>query len=378
MVHSRLAISDDGDSDADEFFLPFGQKLGGVGIAVVLAKIGLNAHVHSPVDSGAFVFALCAGKGGVIIGTGGGSAKRGTPFEVNSMGWGLFAIFCWGTLAAAAGSALERTHPAWVLGGAFSAAALVFAFLPRLFGLEGIAEPREAGEKWRGRLLGLWGLFFFHAFYFEAIRRAPIVEATLINYLWPLLIVVLAWRVLREPFRPAIAAGAILGAGGAALVIGGQGAAFEARHLSGYVLALGSALAWSSYTVLLRKWGGGREFLLPASAGSVLLSAIWLIAAGLPEAPSAPAWGAIAYLGVVAVGMAILAWERAVAGGQVAALGAMAYLAPFLSAFFLWLILGKPIGVATIAGMALIVAGGAAAAQKREAGRGPIRWMRRW
>ncbi len=69
------------------------------------------------------------------------------------MGWGLFAIFCWGTLAAAAGSALERTHPAWVLGGAFSAAALVFAFLPRLFGLEGIAEPREAGKKWRGKAL---------------------------------------------------------------------------------------------------------------------------------------------------------------------------------------------------------------------------------
>jgi drug/metabolite transporter (DMT)-like permease len=49
----------------------------------------------------------------------------------------------------------------------------------------------------------------------------------------------------------------------------------------------------------------------------------------------------------------------------------MVYLAPFLSVFFLWLILGKPIGAAAIAGMALIAAGGAAAAWRREAGRGP-------
>ena len=56
---------------------------------------------------------------------------------MKAFGWGFFAIFCWGTLAAAAGSALEAAHPAWVLLGAFSAAAAVFAFLPRLIGLGG-------------------------------------------------------------------------------------------------------------------------------------------------------------------------------------------------------------------------------------------------
>ncbi len=172
---------------------------------------------------------------------------------MKAFGWGLFAIFCWGTLAAAAGRALEAAHPAWVLLGAFSAAAAVFAFLPRLIGLGGEREPLDQKARWRGRLLGLWGIFFFHAFYFEAIRRAPIIEATIINYLWPLLIVLLAWLVLGEPFRPAIAAGTALGAVGAALVIGGQGVAFESDHLAGYGLALASAFDRSSYTVLLRK-----------------------------------------------------------------------------------------------------------------------------
>ncbi|MFP6868012.1 MAG: hypothetical protein VCE91_01445 [Nitrospinota bacterium] len=55
--------------------------------------------------------------------------------NMKSLGWGLFAIFCWGTLAAAAGTALRETHPPWVLGGGFAAAALTFGILPRLFGL---------------------------------------------------------------------------------------------------------------------------------------------------------------------------------------------------------------------------------------------------
>ncbi len=284
--------------------------------------------------------------------------------RMKALGWGFFAIFCWGTLAAAAGGALEVAHPAWVLLGAFSTAAAVFALLPRLFGNGGEEEPIDPKMRWRGRLLGLWGIFFFHAFYFEAIRRAPIVEATLINYLWPLLVVLLAWLVLKEPFRPAIAIGTVLGVAGAALVVGGQGVTFEASHLTGYGLALASALAWSSYTVLLRKWGGGRSFFLTASLWSVIASGAWLLLAGLPPPPPPAAWGAILYLGAVAIGAAILAWERAVAGGPIATLGAMAYLTPFLSAFFLWLILGKQVGPLTAIGMVLIVAGGAAAAQR--------------
>ena len=109
-------------------------------------------------------------------------------------------------------------------------------------------------------------------------------------------------------------------------------------------------MAWSSYTVLLRKWGGGRAFLLTASVGSVFLSGLWLFAAGWPDPPPPAAWAAI------------LAWERAVSAGEVALLGAMAYFAPFLSAFFLWLIRGERIGLAAAGGMVLIVAGGAAAA----------------
>jgi drug/metabolite transporter (DMT)-like permease len=40
--------------------------------------------------------------------------------------------------------------------------------------------------------LGIWGLFGYHFLYFLAFRLAPPVEVNLLNYLWPLLIVLLS------------------------------------------------------------------------------------------------------------------------------------------------------------------------------------------
>ena len=69
-------------------------------------------------------------------------------------------------------------------------------------------------------LLGVYGLFGFHFLLFVALRTAPPLEANLVNYLWPLLIVVLAPVFLRGvKLRPVHVLAAIAGFAGAALAI---------------------------------------------------------------------------------------------------------------------------------------------------------------
>ena len=109
--------------------------------------------------------------------------------------------------------------------------------------------------------LGVWafgtiGLFGFHFFYFTAIRNAPPVEANLINYTWPLLIVLFSALLPGETLRLHHIVGTVLGLAGAVLLItGGEGIAFSGGSMLGYAAAVTSSLFWSSYSVLSRRLG---------------------------------------------------------------------------------------------------------------------------
>ena len=201
MVHSGLTVADNGDGDSDEGFLAVGEQVRCVGIAVVFSKIGSFTHINLPCGRGLLPDESLQTARWNRWGDYRQSAQlikaAGVMMLTRTYGWSLLAILYWGLLPTVAGGALSETHPAWVLTGAFIASSLVFAYLPPVMGLPPVPEPEAALARWRGRLLDFGGLFF-PCVYFEAIPM---------NYLWPLFIMLLAWVVLRDPFRLAIAAG---------------------------------------------------------------------------------------------------------------------------------------------------------------------------
>src|SRR5829696_10039113 len=81
--------------------------------------------------------------------------------------------------------------------------------------------------------LGLGGLFGYHALYFAALRMAPPAEAGLINYLWPLLIVLFSTLLPGERLRAAHVIGALLGLVGTVLLFAGQGQTIAGAFLPG-------------------------------------------------------------------------------------------------------------------------------------------------
>ena len=106
-------------------------------------------------------------------------------------------------------------------------------------------------------LVGVGGLFGYHALYFAALRRAPPAEASLIAYLWPLLIVLFSALLPGERLRARHILGAALGFAGAAALFAGKagrrGHALEPGVALGYGLALCCAFVWSGYSVLSRR-----------------------------------------------------------------------------------------------------------------------------
>jgi drug/metabolite transporter (DMT)-like permease len=261
----------------------------------------------------------------------------------------LGAIALWTTLAALAVS-LKAVPPFLLVGAPLLLSGLIS--LP-------------TWRSWRVPIgtfaTGVYGLFGFHCFLFAALQNAPPVEANLINYLWPLLIVLLAPLFMpseRLTVRHALAA--LLGFSGAALVITGGHWTLSAQYWRGYLLALGAALVWSTYSLLTKRL---RPFPTAAVGGFCLMSgALALVCHALWEpryAPTGAEWLRIALLALGPLGLAYFLWDAALKRADARAIGALAFLTPLGSTLVL-IVSGLGQANWTVAAAAILIVAGAA------------------
>lgn len=181
--------------------------------------------------------------------------------------------------------------------------------------------------------IGISGLFGYHFFYFLAIKNAPAIEANLINYLWPLLIVVFSAFLPNEKLKWYHILGTLLALFGAFLLVSRGGSfQFEPKYLNGYLYALLAALIWSSYSVISKTLSHIPTY---AVTGFCLITAILATLAHLifetTVVPTFTQLLASIMLGLGPVGGAFYLWDFALKNGDIKILGSLAYLAPLLS-----------------------------------------------
>lgn len=278
-----------------------------------------------------------------------------------AMAAGLIAIGLWGMLAAL--SVLAGPIPPFQMVAMTFTVGATIGIVRAL--MRGVGWAGLVG--WPGRvwLLGIGGLFGYHALYFAALQLAPPAEANLVNYLWPLLIVLLSAPLAGEKLGWPHLLGALLGFAGVALLAFGRGINFAGDHMLGYALALGCALTWSLYSVLSRRFGETPTDAIAAfCAASALLSLACHLAFERTVWPATPtAWLAVLALGCGPAGTAFYFWDHAVKRGDIRALGALSYATPILStAILIACGLAEPTGTLLIA--ALLVTVGAVLASR--------------
>ena len=242
---------------------------------------------------------------------------------------GLLAILLWSSLALLT-VATDGLPPFQVLTIAFAVAGALGLVRAGLRGKTGWSELRQPVS---ALALSTGALFGYHALYFIALKRAPAVEANLLNYLWPLLIVVFAGFLPGVRIRPLQWIGTGLGVAAAILLVsGGQRLAVSASHLPGYLAAITAAVVWAAYSVLNR-----RHAQVPSAAitvacvGVAVLGALAHLAIETPVAPTPLQWSALLLMGIGPTGAAFWLWDTGTKRGDIALLGSLSYLAPLLS-----------------------------------------------
>ena len=271
--------------------------------------------------------------------------------------YALGAIALWATLAAL-GVSLKHIPPFLLTGIAL----LVGSLLALPFVLKG-KQPWKIPAATLG--LGVYGLFGFHFLLFIALRHAPPVEANLVNYLWPLLMVVLAPLFLAGmQLRAMHVTAGLLGFAGAAIAILGARSGAAADVVSsgwawGYLPALGSAFIWASYSLLSK-----RVPAFPTAAiglfglVSGLLSLLCHVALEPQIALSGRDWLLLAVMGLGPLGAAFFMWDKALKLGDARHIGILSYLTPLGSTALLMLVSNRELSW-SIALAALMIIGAA-------------------
>jgi drug/metabolite transporter (DMT)-like permease len=223
----------------------------------------------------------------------------------------------------------------------FQLTAVCFA-IGGLLGLVWIAVGGRGLAVFRGLppavwIVGIGGLFGYHFCYFTALQLAPPAQASLIAYLWPLLIVLLSGLLPGETLRPLHVAGALVAFAGAALVVAGPGARFDRAHAPGYLAAAACALIWSGYSLLSRRLGAApTETVAVFCLATAALSLVAHLALETTAWPAdALGWLAMLALGLGPVGLAFYLWDIGCKRGDIQLLGTASYAAPLISTLIL-------------------------------------------
>jgi drug/metabolite transporter (DMT)-like permease len=273
----------------------------------------------------------------------------------------LGAVGLWASLAAL-GVSLSHVPPFLLTGLALMVGGLIALPLSRF-------DVRQ----WRVPLptlaLGVYGLFGFHFLLFIALRHAPPVQANLVNYLWPLGIVLMAPLILPGVrLHVAHVLAALMGFAGAALaILGGAntgGGGLQGGFAWGYVPAAASAFVWASYSLLTR-----RVAAFPTAAvGSFcwVSGLLSLLCHALLEprvALSAQDMLLIGLLGLGPMGAAFFLWDAALKRGDARQIGLLSFITPLASTLLLLLLRSQWPNWQVLVAVALIV--GAAALGQR-------------
>ena len=271
----------------------------------------------------------------------------------------ISAVLIWSTMAPLAKAVLTDVPnmEALCISGLFA-----FAFLLLLnLGKRKAAKIREYSFRQIGAMcaLGFLGMFLYTALYYYGLSVLSSQEACILNYLWPVMLVVFSCILLKEKLTAKKIIAIVCSFIGIIILSAENLSAGGSGRLPGMLSCILAAACYGLYSVLNKKADMDQDltmtviWLVVAVCAGIfgLLTETWIM-------PRGAQWLAIGWLGVMTDAVAYLLWALSLQGlDNVAPIANLAYLTPFLSLLLSALFLKEPVRPRAVIALLFIVGG---------------------
>lgn len=270
----------------------------------------------------------------------------------------LVTVLMWSTLAPAVKLTVTEIPTLEMLS---ITAGLAFLFLFLYNGLRGklsLIKTMSLRTILKMAGLGFLGLFLYSALYYYGIDQLTSSEACILNYLWPMMIVIFSGLLLHEPMTARKIMSMLLSFLG--IVILSMGSEHGSGNtVFGILACILAAACYGLFSVLNKKEAMDQSLTmmviwLTTALCSVLCSLFgepWVSVHGL-------SWLGLVWIGVFLNAVAYLLWALAINGtDSTASIANLAYLVPLISMILSILFLHEPLRLRVILSLVLIVGG---------------------
>jgi len=280
--------------------------------------------------------------------------------QLQAYGLALLTVLCWATSASAFKLSLGYLAPDELLFYASLASFLVLSITLFASAKHHTLAHWHGYDYGRSALLGLLNPFGYYLILFQAYNLLPAQEAQPLNFVWPIVLVLLSAIILRQPLKLGAMLAMLVSFSGV-VVIATRGDVLSLRFTNslGVSLALASTVIWALYWLYGVK--DERDPLarlcLNFSFGFVYILLYQLLFANWRIPPLAGLAGAT-YIGLFEMGFAFVLWLQALKRSRsTAQIGNLIYLTPFCSLLVIHWVVGEPIYPSTLTGLVLIISG---------------------
>jgi drug/metabolite transporter (DMT)-like permease len=280
--------------------------------------------------------------------------------QKRSFAFAIVAILLWSTVGTAFKISLRYLNYAELLLLASLVSACLTGITIIFNGQIKLISKTSPKEWLLSASLGFLNPFAYYLILFKAFSLLQAQEAVALNYIWPMMLVLLSVPILKQKIKWTNVIALLISFSGAILIATrGKPFSLDLKEPLGVTLALSSAIFWALFWLMnvRDKREETLKLFMNFTFGFLYTLIFCLFTDNIPEINLSGFLGSV-YVGLFEMGITFILWLKALKYAEnTARVSNLVYLSPFMSLIFISIVIGEKILLSTLAGLVLIITG---------------------